>query len=367
MPERDILDMHDVEPGIDKPWHAAPRRLDDQAAGRRRLNVARTDRRRRIDNDSRQRPLGDELADYRLRLEFRALIRADHVLGPPRRLLIGRPALDDAERRDAARIDDAFDAGGERRQHQLARSPDIGTEHRFRIGHPEPVIGCHMKQIPAARDSRDERSPVLERALRDFDRQTLQITPIAARPRQYAHRMSGLEQDPRDRRADKAGRSGHETKTRWERHHRTGAARIQSLMRCTTAGSMPRYPCGDIASQGSDWIWSLATMMTSVRGERAMAAATLVASLGGVTLQVSPWFATIRAGTAIKPESLSNTVSPERLGRVTDEDSTTPAILLPRCAAPFAAAVDPWLVPTSQIGTLARERAKSTARPIAAT
>src|SRR5437763_7858616 len=111
-----------------------------------------------------------------------------------------------------------------------------------------------MKQIPAARDRRGERSLVLERALRNLDREALEIAPIAARPRQYAHRMSGLEQHARYRRADKPGRSGDEAETRGERHHRTGAARIQSLIRCTTAGSMPRYPCGESASQGSDWI-----------------------------------------------------------------------------------------------------------------
>ena len=254
MPERDILDMHDVEPGIDKSRHPALRRLDNQAAGRRWLDVARSDRRGRVDDDSRQRPLGDEIADDGLGLEFRALIGADHVLGPARRLLIGNAIRDNAQSRDAARIDNPLNTGRERRQHQLARAPDISAEHRSGIRYPQPVIGRDMKQIPAPRDRGGERSRIFERTLYDFDREPLEIAPIAARPRQYAHRMPGLEQDARHRRADKPGGSGDEAETRRKRHHRTGAARIQSLMRCTTAGSMPRNPCGESASQGSDWI-----------------------------------------------------------------------------------------------------------------
>src|SRR5215469_10857491 len=79
-----------------------------------------------------------------------------------------------------------------------------------------------------------------------------------------------------------------------------------------------------------------------------------------------PWLATISAGTEIAAGLASNTVSPEEFGRVTDEVRTTPVILPVSRAAPLAAAVDPWLVPTSQTGPAARERAKSMARSIAA-
>ena len=44
---RDILDMDQVEAGIDKSWHAAGGGLDDDAAGGGGLDVARSDRRRR--------------------------------------------------------------------------------------------------------------------------------------------------------------------------------------------------------------------------------------------------------------------------------------------------------------------------------
>ena len=83
------------------------------------------------------------------------------------------------EGRDAAGIDDAFDPGGERRKHQLARAVDIGAEHRRRIGHPKPVIGGDVKQIPAPGDGGVERRRVLERALGDVDVQAGEVAAVA--------------------------------------------------------------------------------------------------------------------------------------------------------------------------------------------
>ncbi len=71
--ERDIVDMRDVEPGIDKDRHPAARRLDDDPPGRGRLDVARPDRGRRVDDDGRQARFRDQLADRELGLEFRRL------------------------------------------------------------------------------------------------------------------------------------------------------------------------------------------------------------------------------------------------------------------------------------------------------
>src|SRR6185312_13159011 len=60
MTRGDIVDMDDIEAGIDESRHAARRGLDNHAAGRRRLHVAWADRRRRIDNHRRQLALRDE-------------------------------------------------------------------------------------------------------------------------------------------------------------------------------------------------------------------------------------------------------------------------------------------------------------------
>src|SRR5690348_12430534 len=88
--------------------------------------------------------------------------------------------------------------------------------------------------------------------------------------------------------------------------------------------------------------------MISLRGAWASAAAILGASPGGLAGQESPVLATISTGTATRSGSLSNRVSPELLRPVTDEATTIPATLPPSRAPPLTAAVEPWLVPTSQ-------------------
>ena len=72
---------------------------------------------------------------------------------------------------------------------------------------------------------------------------------------------------------------------------------------------------------------------------------------GGLAGQASTALATISAGTATSPGSLSNKVSPELLRPVTDEITTIPPTLAPSRAAPPTAAIEPWLEPTSQTGT----------------
>ena len=128
------------------------------------------------------------------------------------------PPLTMPEHRDAARIDDPLDAGFLRRQHQFAGALDIDPEHRRRIGHPQPVIGRDMKQVAAAGDRFRQRVRVVERALGDLDRQTLRDCAgrCAAAPAPAPSARS--DQSPRHRRADKPGRPGNQTQTRWKRH-----------------------------------------------------------------------------------------------------------------------------------------------------
>src|SRR4029079_1311349 len=54
MSSSDVVDVHDIETGIDKGWHASRRSLDDYAPGWRRAPVARADRRRWVDDDGRK-------------------------------------------------------------------------------------------------------------------------------------------------------------------------------------------------------------------------------------------------------------------------------------------------------------------------
>ena len=153
------------------------------------------------------------------------------------------------------------------------------------------------------------------------------------------------------------------TESSKRRGQRPPVAPIRSEMRCTTIPSIPRSPCGDIPSHGSEClaIWLLVTITSSLRGERVRAESTLGASPGGVSAQVSWSLLTMSTGTAIEPGSASKIVSPPRAVRVTDEASTAPHTFDPRCAAPLTAAVVPALVPISQTGRMTRERTKSIA------
>ena len=54
MARRDIVDMDEIEAGVDIGRHASARRLDENAPGRRRPRIARADRRRGIDDDRRK-------------------------------------------------------------------------------------------------------------------------------------------------------------------------------------------------------------------------------------------------------------------------------------------------------------------------
>ena len=121
-----IVDMNDVQSGVDIGGHAAGRRFDDHAAGRRRFDVARPNRGRRIDDDNRCRFFNDQTPDRFLREVFGTFVVPDHVFDRDRRILVRRAAVGGAaEHGDAAGVDDAEDAGGGRRADQVACAVDI--------------------------------------------------------------------------------------------------------------------------------------------------------------------------------------------------------------------------------------------------
>ena len=143
---RDVVDMREVEPRVHEARHSSRRRLDDDAAGRRRPHVARADGRGRIDDDRRQAIAPDHGLDQTLGRDFAALVGADPlVLG--KRMVLGRGgALAKLKSRDAARVDDALDAGAQRLLHNEARSLDIVAADLFRVSRPKPIIGRGVKE-----------------------------------------------------------------------------------------------------------------------------------------------------------------------------------------------------------------------------
>ena len=62
-------------------------------------------------------------------------------------------ALVDRERRDAARVDDAFDAGAQRFFHDDARTIDVRSNEFGRHGRPETVVGGAMDEVAHALES----------------------------------------------------------------------------------------------------------------------------------------------------------------------------------------------------------------------
>ena len=145
---RDVIDVHDVEAGIDVGGQAARRRVRDHAARWRRLHVARADRSGGIDDHRRQPGLAHQREHCLLRPVLGLFIDAHHnVLAHRRGLVSGRAILVHAERRNAAAIDDALHACGLRSEHQGARAFDIGAQHRRGIGHPDAVIGGDVEQV----------------------------------------------------------------------------------------------------------------------------------------------------------------------------------------------------------------------------
>ena len=186
----DIVDMHDVETGIDVARHTPSRGFEDQATGRCRLAVARPHRRRRIDDDRGQSLPGDQIADDFLRLEFRALVGADHVLDAARGFLVGRPLGNQTEGGDAARIDYPFDTGIERGPHQGASPRHIRMEHRRGIGHPKTIIGGNVEQIPTTGDGTRQRWCVFHRAFGNLYGKIGEVAAIAPRAGQDADFMA---------------------------------------------------------------------------------------------------------------------------------------------------------------------------------
>src|SRR5262249_42123688 len=206
----DVIDMHDVETSVDKARHMAARGLHYQAASRCRLEIAGTDRGRRIDYDGAQPPLSHQTADKLLRCEFRLLVRSDHVGDGARGSLVRWPAANQTEGSHTARIDYPFDPSLERCSQQIARAFDIGAKHRARIGAPESVSGGDMKPISLPGDGTYERFGVLQRALHALHRKIAQVTPVAIRSCENTNPMAGLQQDARHRRPDKAGCASNE-------------------------------------------------------------------------------------------------------------------------------------------------------------
>ncbi len=207
MARRHIIDMHEVEPGIDEGRHAAIGRLHDDAPGRGRLDVARADRGGRAD-DHDGKPLAGHALHQPLGDELGFLIGADDGLFAVPRGLVDRGAGDRLQRRDGGGVDDALHTGSARGVHHDAGAFEIVAHDLLRIGGPDPVIGGGVEDVAHAVHRRDHRRTVAHVALRDLEFLALDVGADAGRTHQHADPVAAARQGARDGGADKSRRAG---------------------------------------------------------------------------------------------------------------------------------------------------------------
>ena len=217
-----IVDVHEVEPGVDVRGHPARGGVEDHAAGRRRLDVAGADRRRRIHDHDRVVELVGAAAHRLLGEELRALVGADHVVERHGRRLVGRRAVAiDPEHRDARRIDEPLDACRRGGLEHVHGPFDVRAVHRQRIRDPEPIVGRDVEHRVAAARRGAQRLAVGQVALGELDVETLEVAPIAAAAHERAHGAAVREQRAHDGRAQEAVRAGDEAQHRTHRSARS--------------------------------------------------------------------------------------------------------------------------------------------------
>jgi len=134
MPRRHVVDVREIEAGIHESRHAAAGALDDDTPGRRRLHVAGADRRRGVDDHGRQPALPDHVLDQAFGDDLAFLVGADGLALSKQMGFVGGRAVPQFERRDAAGIDDALDAGSQRLLHDGPRPIHVGSDDLFRSG-----------------------------------------------------------------------------------------------------------------------------------------------------------------------------------------------------------------------------------------
>ena len=173
---RTIIDMDKIKPRVDIGGHPPARRLDHEQTGRCRLDVARPERGRRVDDHHRRGFLGYQPANRFFGEIFRALVMADHVGEADWRIFVGRARVRrQAKRRDAARIDDSEGAGLGSGPDEVATALDVGRVHSLGIGHPETVVGGNVKDCLATRDSTVKRRRIGQVSFDDFEIESLEV------------------------------------------------------------------------------------------------------------------------------------------------------------------------------------------------
>ena len=172
--------------------------------------VTRADRSRRIDDD-RGEAVADHAFDEPLGGDLAALIGPDRLLfGERHRLVRGRAVVTELKGRDARRVDDALGANGACRLHHHARPLQISPHDLIRAGRPQPVVGCHVKNVARALRRSENRTLVAHVALDDLNREPVEIDTGTGGPEQSPNAEACAHDLSRHGGSDKAASSGNE-------------------------------------------------------------------------------------------------------------------------------------------------------------
>ncbi len=183
--------MDEVETGIQETRHTPARRLDDDAAGRRRLDIAGPDRRRRIDDDRWQRVAAR--SSPRPAVRRRSCCACRRRCPPrPRAERFRPPACHRraSEGGNTAGIDDALDACGFGFLHHDARTVHIGGKDLARVARPQPVVRRHVKHVADAGHRPAHRFGVTDVTADEFQIESVQMGAGTAGPDQSAYAES---------------------------------------------------------------------------------------------------------------------------------------------------------------------------------
>src|SRR6266850_1164901 len=181
---RNIFYSNHVESGVDISRHPAIQEVDNDAAGRGRLPISRSNRRGGIDHHCRETFYGG-FQHFLFRHELGSFVMADHLVQASWCSLIRQPvASGDGNCRDAARVDKSLDSGSPRGFDKIACSRHVGFINVIRVFGPQPIVRSNVKNLTDSVESLAQRRSVAQITVNAIDIQAFDGPQPACRPQQ---------------------------------------------------------------------------------------------------------------------------------------------------------------------------------------
>ena len=209
-----VVDVHPIQARIEISRHGAVEKIHDHLARGRRLDVARANRRARIDNDNGQ-TLARQFERDLFRLPLRALVMIAHLRLRSETGFVGgnKPVMDrfgQPDAADRAGINNSFAPRCGRRFEHVARPLHIGRVHRAVVPQPQMVTGRHMKAPIAPAHGLLQPLAVAHVPLDRLESRAGQTSQIGSRPQQRLYSMAAYDQFMHQVRANKSRSAGDE-------------------------------------------------------------------------------------------------------------------------------------------------------------